>query len=45
MEGKTDVKHFTKAMQVLGYDLDVEFFDMHDATNLSNFINCTPARL
>lgn len=45
VEGKTDVRHFTKAMQVLGYDLDVEFFDMHDATTLSNFIKCTPARL
>ncbi len=45
VEGKTDVKHFTKAMQVLGYDLDVEFFDMHDATTLANFISCAPARL
>jgi len=45
VEGKTDVKHFTKAMQVLGYNLDVEFFDMHDATTLSNFIRCTPASL
>lgn len=45
VEGKTDVKHFTKAMQMLGYNLDVEFFDMHDATTLSNFINCIPARL
>lgn len=45
VEGKTDVKHFRKAMQILGYDLDVEFFDMHDASTLSNFINCTPARL
>lgn len=45
VEGKTDVRHFEKAMQVLGYDLDVDFFDMHDATTLSNFIKCTPARL
>lgn len=45
VEGKTDVKHFTKAMQVLGYNLDVEFFDMHDAATLSNFIKCIPARL
>lgn len=45
VEGKTDVKHFEKAIQVLGYDLDVEFFDMHDATTLSNFITCAPARL
>lgn len=45
VEGKTDVRHFTKAMQMLGYDLDVEFFDMHDATTLSNFIKCAPARL
>lgn len=45
VEGKTDVRHFTKAMQVLGYDLDVEFFDMHDATTLSNFIKGAPAKL
>lgn len=45
VEGKTDVQHFTKAMQMLGYDLDVEFFDMHDASTLSNFIKSAPARL
>ena len=45
VEGKTDVRHFTKAVQMLGYDLDVAFFDMHDATTLSNFIKCVPARL
>ena len=45
VEGKTDVRHYTKAMQMLGYDLDVEFFDMHDATTLSSFIKCTPAKL
>lgn len=45
VEGKTDVRHFTRAIQVLGYDLDVDFFDMHDATTLSNFIKSTPAKL
>lgn len=45
VEGKTDVRHFTKAMQMLGYNMDVDFFDMHDATTLSSFIKCTPARL
>lgn len=45
VEGKTDVKHFTRAMQVLGYNLEVEFFDMHDASTLSSFISCAPARL
>lgn len=45
VEGKTDVRHFKKAVQILGYDLDVDFFDMHDATTLSNFIKCTPAKL
>ncbi len=45
VEGKTDVRHFTKAMQVLGYDLDVDFFDMHDAATLSSFIKSVPARL
>lgn len=32
-------------MQMLGYDLDVQFFDMHDASTLSNFIKNAPARL
>lgn len=45
VEGKTDVRHYKKAMQMLGYDLDVDFFDMHDATTLSNFIKCIPAKL
>lgn len=45
VEGKTDVRHFTKAMKMLGYDLDVAFFDMHDATTLSSFIKSTPAKL
>lgn len=45
VEGKTDIRHFSRAMQVLGYNLDVEFFDMHDATTLSSFIKCTPAKL
>jgi len=45
VEGKTDVSHFTKAMQILGYNLDVAFFDMHDAATLSYFIKCAPARL
>ena len=45
VEGKTDVSHFTKAMQILGYNLDVAFFDMHDSTTLSNFIKCAPAQL
>ena len=45
VEGKTDVSHFAKAMQILGYNLDVEFFDMHDATTLSTFIKCAPAQL
>ena len=45
VEGKTDVRHFTRAIQVLGYNLDIDIFDMHDATTLSNFIKCVPARL
>lgn len=45
VEGKTDVRHFKKAMQMLGYDLDVDLFDMHDATTLSNFIKNCPAKL
>ena len=45
VEGKTDVRHFTKASQILGYDMDVEFFDMHDAMTLSSFIKCAPAKL
>ncbi len=45
VEGKTDVRHFTKAIQMLAPDLDVAFFDMHDATTLSSFIKCVPAKL
>lgn len=45
VEGKTDVRHFKKAMEMLGYELDVDFFDMHDATSLSHFIKCLPAKL
>ena len=45
VEGKTDVRHFKKAMEMLGYELDVDFFDTHDATSLSHFIKCLPAKL
>ncbi len=45
VEGKTDVRHFMKAIQMLAPDLDVAFFDMHDATTLSSFIKCVPAKL
>jgi len=45
VEGKTDVDHLIKAMDILGYDLNVEIIDMHDATTLANFIKSTPAKL
>lgn len=45
VEGKTDVDHLMKAMDILGYDLNVEIIDMHDATTLANFIRSTPAKL
>lgn len=45
VEGKSDVNHFEKAMSILGYDLDLEIIDMHDAGSLGNFIKSTPAKL
>lgn len=45
VEGKTDVVHLMKAMDILGYDLNVEIIDMHDATTLGNFIRSVPAKL
>lgn len=45
VEGKTDVNHLKKAIEILGYDLDLEICDMHDAGTLSNFIRITPAKL
>ena len=45
VEGKTDVLHMKKAMSVLGYDLDVEIIDIHDAASLSEFIKVTPSKL
>lgn len=45
VEGKTDVKHLSKAMEVLGYRLDLEIIDMHDAGALANFIKSVPAKL
>lgn len=45
VEGKTDVNHLNKAIGLLGYDLDLEIFDLHDAGTLSNFIRSAPAKL
>ena len=45
VEGKTDVCHLKKAIEILGYDLDVEIIDMHDATTLASFIKSIPAKL
>lgn len=44
VEGKTDVDHLKKAIEILGYDLNVEIIDMHDANTLANFIKSIPAK-
>ena len=45
VEGKTDVLHLKRAMDILGYDLDVEIIDLHDAGALANFIKSAPHKL
>lgn len=45
VEGKTDVNHLNKAIAMLGYDLDLEIIDMHDAGALASFIRSTPSKL
>lgn len=45
VEGKTDVVHLNKAIEILGYNLDVEIIDMHDAGALANFIKSAPNKL
>lgn len=45
VEGKTDISHFYKAMEMLQIDLDIAIFDLHDAGSLCNFIRSTPAKL
>lgn len=45
VEGKTDVFHLKKAIEILRYELDVEIIDMHDATTLASFIKSIPAKL
>ena len=45
VEGKTDVVHLNKAIEILDYDLDIEIIDMHDADTLSMFIRNTPSKL
>lgn len=45
VEGKTDVNHLFKAMEMLGMDLDIDIIDMHDAGALCNFIRSVPAKL
>lgn len=45
VEGKTDINHLKKAIKILGYDLDLDIIDMHDAGALSNFIRSTPIKL
>lgn len=45
VEGKTDVLHLKRAMDILGYDLDVEIIDMHDAGALASFIKSAPHKL
>lgn len=45
VEGKTDINHFKRAIEILGYDLDLDVFELHDAGALANFIRSTPAKL
>ena len=45
VEGKTDVLHLNKAMEILGYNLDIEIIDMHDAGALASFIKSAPHKL
>lgn len=45
VEGKTDVNHLKKANEILGYNLDLEIIDMHDAVTLSKFISIMPSKL
>lgn len=45
VEGKTDILHLNRAMEVLGYDLDIEIIDMHDAGALASFIKSAPHKL
>lgn len=45
VEGKTDVLHLKRAMEILDYNLDVEIIDMHDASALASFIKSTPHKL
>ena len=45
VEGKTDVIHLKKAIEILDYNLNVEVIDMHDASSLASFIKSIPAKL
>ena len=45
VEGKTDINHLKRAVEILGYDLDLDVFELHDAGALANFIRSTPAKL
>ena len=45
VEGKTDINHLNKAIEILGYNLDLDIFELHDAGALANFIRSTPATL
>ena len=45
VEGKTDIIHLKKAIEILGYNLDLDILELHDAGALANFIRSTPAKL
>lgn len=45
VEGKTDVLHLNRAMEILGFNLDIEIIDMHDAGALASFIKSAPHKL
>lgn len=45
VEGKTDVLHLHRAMEILRFNLDIEIIDMHDAGALASFIKSAPHKL
>ncbi len=45
VEGKTDIPHLNRANELLGYNLQFDVIDMHDAGALANFIKSTPSKI
>lgn len=45
VEGKTDVIHIYTAMNKLGYELDIEVVNLHNASALADFVKSVPNSL